>query len=51
VNQFLREHREYEAPPFRAESFTLYRSELRASGAVHTPLLRVPLATPLASPP
>jgi RNA 2',3'-cyclic 3'-phosphodiesterase len=45
VAQFLREHREFEAPPFRAEAFTLYQSELKSGGAVHTPLLRVPLRT------
>jgi hypothetical protein len=28
---------------FRAEAFTLYQSELRPGGAVHTALLRVPL--------
>jgi 2'-5' RNA ligase len=44
VGRWLREHREFEAPPFRADAFTLYRSELHPSGAVHTPLLRVPLS-------
>lgn len=43
VRRFLRAHREFEAPPFRADAFTLYRSELQPTGAVHTPLLRVPL--------
>jgi 2'-5' RNA ligase len=43
VAQLLRAHREFEAPPFRADAFTLYRSEPRAGGAVHTPLLRVAL--------
>jgi 2'-5' RNA ligase len=28
---------------FRVDAFTLYRSELNPAGAVHTPLLRIPL--------
>lgn len=42
---FLKRHRDFEGPSFRVEAFTLYRSELQPSGAVHTPLLRVPLQT------
>lgn len=37
VAQFLKRRREFEAAPFRAESFQLYVSELKADGAVHTP--------------
>lgn len=44
VAQFLHDHRDYEGPLFRAEAFSLYQSELRPGGAVHTELLRVPLA-------
>lgn len=36
VAQWLRAHRDFTAPPFRVESFDLYASELRPSGAVHT---------------
>jgi len=43
ASRFVREHAQFEAPVFRVDAFTLYRSELRAGGAVHTPLLRVPL--------
>jgi 2'-5' RNA ligase len=43
VARLVRTHREFEGPPFRVTSFALYRSELRPGGAVHTPLLRVPL--------
>lgn len=43
---FVRQISAFEAPPFRVEAFTLYRSELRSSGAVHTPLLTVNLAAP-----
>ena len=34
--QFLKQHREFVAPPFRAEAFALYASELRPTGAIHT---------------
>ncbi|MFT3828238.1 MAG: RNA 2',3'-cyclic phosphodiesterase [Opitutaceae bacterium] len=44
VAQWLREQREFAAPPFRAECFTLYASTLRPDGAVHTPLETFPLA-------
>ncbi|MDD2764354.1 MAG: RNA 2',3'-cyclic phosphodiesterase [Opitutaceae bacterium] len=37
VAQFLKRHRAFEAAPFRAESFQLCVSELKAGGAVHTP--------------
>lgn len=47
VNRWLRDHGEFTGPPFRAEAFTLYQSELAAGGAVHTALLRVPLAAGL----
>jgi 2'-5' RNA ligase len=43
VAAFLKKHREFEAPPFRVEAFTLYQSTLEPGGAVHTPLLRVGL--------
>lgn len=36
VHRWLHTHRDFEAPPFRVESFDLYSSELRPSGAVHT---------------
>lgn len=49
VKLFLRQHAEFAGPLFRVDAFTLYRSELRAGGAVHTPLLRVPLSEPLAT--
>ncbi len=45
VASFLKKHREFEAPPFRVEAFTLYQSTLALGGATHTALLRVPLAT------
>lgn len=41
---FLKKHRAFEASPFRVDAFTLYQSTLGPAGAVHTPLLRVPLA-------
>ncbi|HLP00817.1 MAG TPA: RNA 2',3'-cyclic phosphodiesterase [Opitutaceae bacterium] len=44
VAQWLREHRDFAAPPFRVGQFTLYSSELRPSGAVHTALETFPLA-------
>lgn len=43
VAGFLKKHREFEAPPFRVEAFTLYRSTLAPGGAVHTPVRRVHL--------
>jgi RNA 2',3'-cyclic 3'-phosphodiesterase len=36
VTHWLHTHRDFAAPPFRVESFDLYASELRPSGAVHT---------------
>ena len=36
VAQFLKQHREFAAAPFRAEAFNLYASELLPTGAVHT---------------
>ena len=36
VAQFLKQHREFAAAPFRAEAFNLYASELHPAGAVHT---------------
>lgn len=43
VARFVREHAGFEAPPFRVRAFSLYQSELRPGGAVHTSLLRVEL--------
>jgi 2'-5' RNA ligase len=43
VARFVRGLEGLAGPPFRVEGFTLYRSELRPGGAVHTPLLRVAL--------
>jgi 2'-5' RNA ligase len=43
VEQWLRTHREFSAPPFRADAFDLYSSELRPEGAVHTLRQRFPL--------
>lgn len=43
VVQWLRRHREFVAPPFRVEAFTLYASELRSDGAVHTVIETFPL--------
>jgi 2'-5' RNA ligase len=40
---WLRAHRDFAAPPFRAESFELYTSELRPTGAVHTLVRSFPL--------
>lgn len=45
VAHWLHTHREFAAPPFRAEAFDLYASELRPEGAVHTLRQRFPLAT------
>ncbi len=36
VLRWLHTHREFAAPPFRVETFDLYSSELRPTGAVHT---------------
>ena len=33
---WLRRHRDFEAPPFRVDRFSLYASALRPAGAVHT---------------
>lgn len=46
VAQFLKQHREFEAAPFRASAFVLYASELRPAGAVHTPERTFPLQPP-----
>lgn len=43
VAHWLHAHRDVTAPPFRVESFDLYRSELRPTGAVHTLKRRFPL--------
>jgi len=45
VAAFLKRHRDFEAPAFRVDAFTLYASRLAAGGAVHTSLLRVALAS------
>ena len=37
VADFLKKHGAFEAAPFRVTSFILYASELRSSGAIHTP--------------
>ncbi|WP_146180174.1 RNA 2',3'-cyclic phosphodiesterase [Opitutus sp. ER46] len=42
---WMHAHREFVGPSFRVESFDLYASELRPSGAVHTLKRRFPLAT------
>jgi RNA 2',3'-cyclic 3'-phosphodiesterase len=44
ARNWLHQHRDASAPPFRVESFDLYASELRPSGAVHTLEQRFPLA-------
>jgi RNA 2',3'-cyclic 3'-phosphodiesterase len=41
---WLHTHRSSAAPPLRVESFDLYRSDLRPSGAVHSLKHRFPLA-------
>jgi 2'-5' RNA ligase len=43
LSPWLHRHREFTAPPFRVESFELYRSELHPGGAVHTELATYPL--------
>ena len=44
VAHWLHASREFTAPSFRVESFDLYSSELRPSGAVHTLKRQFPLA-------
>lgn len=44
VAHWLHASREFTAPPFRVESFDLYSSELRPSGAVHSLERQFPLA-------
>lgn len=44
VAHWLHAHRDLTAPPFRVESFDLYASELRSTGAVHTLKHRFALA-------
>lgn len=44
VAAYVKKHRDFEAPDFVVDAFTLYRSDLGRGGPVHTPLLRVPLA-------
>jgi 2'-5' RNA ligase len=46
ITRHLRAFASWQGPPFRVAAFTLYRSELRPAGAVHTPLRRVELAQP-----
>lgn len=41
--RWLRTHREFAAPPFRAGGFGLYASELRPTGAVHNLIRRFSL--------
>lgn len=36
IAHWLHAHRDFAAPPFRVDSFDLYASELRPTGAVHT---------------
>lgn len=43
TKRFVRDHAEFVGPDFRVDAFTLYESELNPAGALHTPLLRVPL--------
>lgn len=43
IAQFLRRHQDFEGPSFRVDAFTLFSSELKPFGAIHTPLLRVVL--------
>lgn len=45
IAHWLHTHRDFAAPPFRVESFDLYSSELRPSGAVHTLKHSFPLGT------
>ena len=44
VAHWLHARRDFTAPPFRVESFDLYASELRPSGAIHTLVRPFPLA-------
>jgi 2'-5' RNA ligase len=44
LTKWLKRHRDFAAPPFRVESFDLYSSELKPTGAVHTLLRKFPLA-------
>ncbi len=44
--EFLKRHRSFDFPPFRVESFQLYASELRPTGAVHTLKREFSLAHP-----
>lgn len=44
LQHWLHAHREFAGPPFRVESFDLYSSDLRPSGAVHTLKQRFALA-------
>lgn len=41
--QWLHDHRDFSAPPFRVDAFDLYASDLRPTGAVHTLRHRFPL--------
>jgi RNA 2',3'-cyclic 3'-phosphodiesterase len=41
IATWLKTHAAFGAPPWRVEGFTLFESDLRPSGAVHTPLQTV----------
>ena len=43
LTHWLHARRDFAAPPFHVESFDLFSSELRPSGAAHTLLQRFPL--------
>lgn len=43
VSQYLKRHKDFEAPPFRVESVRLYASVLQPNGAVHTLKREFPL--------
>ena len=43
VRRFLRGREDFAGPMFRVEAFMLFKSELKPSGAVHTPLKHVAL--------
>jgi 2'-5' RNA ligase len=43
VASYVAEHNLFRAPPFRAESFTLFSSFLSSSGAIYTPEAEYPL--------
>ena len=47
ISRWLNRHREFAGPALRVEAFDLYRSELRASGAIHTRLERFSLLNAL----